>query len=268
MVIDNNGNEARVFLPLHGKIANIPARHVEVRVELSPPHRLTVMGIVEEAMMFGPALRLTTSISTTLGSNALTIYDEVTNLNRRTAELELLYHCNYGPPLLEEGATLVTPFKTVCPRDPRAQEGIGGYDWFSGPQPGYVEQCYFFELAGRRRSEETCVLLKNRDGSIGSSLHFSLKQMPCFTLWKNTAATEDGYVIGLEPATNYPNAKRFERERGRVVTLKGGETRRIDLTVAAHDKRQEVEAMERLIRRIQKEVRPRVSRQVLKRLSP
>jgi hypothetical protein len=52
-----------------------------------------------------------------------------------------------------------------------------------------------------------------------------------------------------------------------VVTLKGGETRRIDLTVAAHDKRQEVEAMERLIRRIQKEVRPRVSRQILKRLS-
>ncbi len=267
VVIDNNGNEARVFLPLHGKIANIPARHVEVRVELSPPHRLTVMGIVEEAMMFGPALRLTTSISTTLGSSALTICDEVTNLNRRAAELELLYHCNYGPPLLEEGATLVTPFRTVCPRDARAQEGIGDYDRFSGPQPGYVEQCYFFELAGRRRSEETCVLLKNRDGSIGSSLHFSLKQMPCFTLWKNTAAAEDGYVTGLEPATNYPNAKRFERERGRVVTLKGGETRRIDLTVAAHDKRQEVEAMERLVRRIQKEARPRVSRQILKRLS-
>lgn len=267
VVIDNNGNEARVFLPLHGKIANVPARHVEVRVELSPPHRLTVMGIVEEAMMFGPALRLTTSISTTLGSNALTICDEVTNLNRRTAELELLYHCNYGPPLLEEGSALVTPFRTVCPRDRRAQEGIGAYDRFSGPAPGYVEQCYFFELAGRRRSEETCVLLKNRDGSIGSSLHFSLKQMPCFTLWKNTAATEDGYVIGLEPATNYPNAKRFEREKGRVIALKGGETRRIDLTVAAHDKRREVEAMERLIRRIQKEVRPRVSRQVLKRLS-
>ncbi|MSS70670.1 MAG: DUF4432 family protein [Candidatus Latescibacteria bacterium] len=267
VVIDNNGNEAKVFLPLHGKIANIPARHVEARVELSPPHRLTVMGIVEETMMFGPALRLTTSISTTLGSNALTICDEVTNLNRRPAELELLYHCNYGPPLLEEGSALVTPFKTVCPRDSRAQEGIGVYDRFSGPEPGYVEQCYFFELAGRRRSEETCVLLKNRDGSIGSSLHFSLKQMPCFTLWKNTAATEDGYVIGLEPATNYPNAKRFERKRGRVVVLGGGETRRIDLTVAVHDKRQEVEAMERLVRRVQKDVRPKVSRQVLKRLS-
>ena len=267
VVIDNNGNPSKVSLALHGKIANLPARHVEVRVELSPPHRLTVMGIVDETMMFGPALRLTTSVSTTLGSDSLTICDEVTNLNRRPAELQLLYHCNYGAPLLEEGATLVTPFGTVCPRDARAQEGIGEHDRFSGPQPGFVEQCYFYELMGRKASQETCVLMKNRDGSLGSSLHFSLQQMPYFTLWKNTAAAEDGYVIGLEPATNYPNPKRFEREKGRVITLKGGETRRFDLTVAVHDSKQGVQAMERMIRQIQKGTKPKVSRKILKRLS-
>ena len=73
VVIDNNGNEAEVFVPLHGKIANVPARHVEVQIELSPPYRITVLGIVDETMMFGPALRLTTVISTELGSNTLPI---------------------------------------------------------------------------------------------------------------------------------------------------------------------------------------------------
>ena len=46
--------------------------------------------------------------------------------------------------------------------------------------------------------------------------------MPCFTVWKNTAAVEDGYVTGLEPATNYPNFKTFERQQGRVRVLPPG----------------------------------------------
>jgi hypothetical protein len=29
----------------------------------------------------------------------------------------------------------------------------------------------------------------------------------------------DGYVTGLEPGTNYPNARPFEKARDRVVTL-------------------------------------------------
>ncbi|MGA1196053.1 MAG: aldose 1-epimerase family protein [Candidatus Latescibacterota bacterium] len=267
VVIDNNGNEAEVFVPLHGKIANTPARHVEVRIDLASPHRITVVGIVDETMMFGPALRLTTEISTELGSNTLTIRDQVTNLNASPAEVQLLYHCNYGAPLLEAGSSLVAPFKTVSPRDPRAQEDMKTYDAFKGPESGYVEQVYFYELAGKRGSRETTVLLKNADGSLGSSLQFSLKQMPCFSLWKNTAAVENGYVTGLEPATNYPNVKRFEREAGRVVQLKGGETQSYDLTVAVHDSRREVQAVEREIKQIQKTVKPKVSPDIISRLS-
>jgi hypothetical protein len=267
VVIDNNGNEAEVFVPLHGKIANTPARKVSVTVGLKPPHTITVEGEMDEAMLFGPALRLNTSISTHLGSNAFTITDRVTNLNQKPNELELLYHCNYGSPLLEAGSRVVAPFKTVCPRDPRAQEGIDRFDTYSGPRAGFVEQVYFYELAGKRGSRETVVLLKNKAGNLGSSLRFSLDQMPCFSLWKNTAARDDGYVTGLEPATNYPNAKRFERERGRVVSLGPGETRRIDLTVAVHHSRKEVKQVEQAIDQIQKTVKPVVAQTPIGRLS-
>jgi hypothetical protein len=268
VVIDNNGNEAEVFVPLHGKIANTPARHVEVQIELSPPHRITVFGIVDETMMFGPALRLTTAISTELGSNSLTIADQVTNLNHKPAELQLLYHCNYGAPLLEKGASLVAPFKTVSPRDPRAREDIKTHDRFSGPTPNYVEQVYFYELTGKRGgNRDTAILLKNSDASMGSSLHFSLKQMPCFSLWKNTAATEDGYVTGLEPATNYPNPKRFERSAGRVVQLNKRETQHYDLTIAVHDTKRGVQNAEREIKQLQKNAKPKVSENIISRLS-
>ena len=41
-------------------------------------------------------------------------------------------------------------------------------------------------------------------------------------MWRNTAALEDGYVTGLEPATNFPNFKSFERQQGRVRLLPPG----------------------------------------------
>ena len=46
------------------------------------------------------------------------------------------------------------------------------------------------------------------------SIKFNKRQLPCFTLWKNRQAAVDGYVTGLEPATNYPNPKPFEKEKG------------------------------------------------------
>ena len=51
VIIDNNGNKAEVFLPLHGKIANIPAQFVEVQVEVGTPTILRIRGIVEETML-------------------------------------------------------------------------------------------------------------------------------------------------------------------------------------------------------------------------
>ncbi len=248
VIIDNNGNESTVFLPLHGKIANTPAGHVSIKV--TDQGDLTVIGEVDESMMFGPALRLTTTISTKIGSNRLSIRDRVTNLNRHPAELELLYHCNYGSPLLEEGSRVVAPFKTVVPRDARAQEGIDNFDRFQKPTNGFVEQCYWYELASRPGGE-TCVLLRNRAGNAGSSLRFNTKELPAFTVWKNTAARENGYVTGLEPATNYPNQKSFERSQGRVVRIAGKASYDVTLEVAIHDSRAAVRDVEQHIQRIQ-----------------
>jgi hypothetical protein len=61
--------------------------------------------------------------------------------------------------------------------------------------------------------------LHNAKADLGVTMRTTKAELPCFTVWKNTAALEDGYVIGLEPATNFPNFKAVERERGRVVGL-------------------------------------------------
>jgi len=244
-VPDNNGNSAEIMLPLHGRIANSPASRVTVDViESNGVTELVVSGIVDEGMLFFPCLRLETRFSTVVGSNAVTIHDEIVNMNTMTQELELLYHCNFGEPFLEKGGRLVAPSRKVAPRDPRAMEGLKGYDTYMAPTPGYVEQVYWHRLCADRKGN-TVTMLRNKAGNKGVALRFNLKQLPCFTQWKNTAGAGDGYVTGLEPGTNLPNPKRFERQQGRVIRLAPGERHVVDLTMEIHTTRQSVAAVER-----------------------
>jgi hypothetical protein len=221
VITDRHGNTSRTQLTLHGRIANLPAQVVEVRVGLDPPYELTVMGQVEEACLFFPQLRLTTTYTTVPGSNRVVIHDVIENRSAQPGELELLYHCNLGPPFLGPGSRTLAPIREMAPLTPRAAEGIDTYDTYAGPVTGYKEQVYAYELLGDARGHTLAVLVSaTADKAV--ALRWQREELPCFTVWKNTAAVEDGYVTGLEPALNYPNFKTFERQKGRMRTLPPG----------------------------------------------
>ena len=250
VIPSNTGVPTEVELTLHGKIANLPASRVEVSVTKEELPRIAIIGEVVEAGLFCPQYRLRSTISTVVNSNTFTISDEVTNLKAIDAEMELLYHCNFGAPFLDRGARLEVPASAVFPRDARAVEGIDTYATYLGPTTGYVEQVYWYKLLGDDRGR-TLALLKNTLGDRGLLLRFNLNQLPAFTQWKNTASEEDGYVTGLEPATSYPNSKRFERSRGRVVKMSAGETYCSELNFSVLDSGDQVAAAESEIAALQ-----------------
>mgnify|MGYP005844102331 CR=1 FL=1 len=252
-MVDNTGNPAEEHLTLHGKIANTPARKVSLEIT---EEEIILRGEVDETMLFGPALRLNTEIRTKFDSGLLEIRDTVTNIGATPTDHQLLYHVNYGSPLLAKGTRLVCPFKVLAPRDARAAEGIATFDEYEGPVEGFVEQAYFLELAGKPSTGATAVMLRNAEGDTASVLRYAVDHFPSFTLWKNTAAREDGYVTGLEPATSFPSARGFERSKGRVVRLKGGESRSTTLTVELLSTREAVRAVEAEIEELQGSVDP------------
>jgi len=216
---DGGGGLAQ--LTLHGRIANQPAEAVEVSVALDPPYELSVRGEVEEGALFCPHLRLTTTYVTAPGSNRLVIHDIVENRSAQSAEMQMLYHCNFGPPFLEAGSRVMAPMREMAPQTPRAAEGVDSYETFAGPTVGFAEQVYFYDLLADDRGHTLSVLV-NTTQDRAVAMRFNRNDLPCFTVWKNTGAVEDGYVTGLEPATNYPNFKGFERKQGRVRVLPPG----------------------------------------------
>jgi hypothetical protein len=146
----------------------------------------------------------------------------------------------------------------MCPRDPRAQEGLAQFDVYGAPEPGYAEQVYFFELMSHGPKQETLAMLRNRAGDRAVALRFSLAQLPCFTLWKNTGGLRDGYVTGLEPATNYPNAQPFEVARNRFVKLDPGARFTAETSLELAENTQGVAALEAEIQALQAQGAPKV----------
>lgn len=208
------------------------------------------------------------SYTTTPGSNWVIVRDEVTNLGDTPADLQLLYHWNFGPPYLGPGSRLVAPARVVVPRDPRAVEGLGHYETYGPPEPGFAEQVYFFEFFGEGGEGATVALLRDPEGARGVALRFHTSQLPRFTLWKNTGGSSDGYVTGLEPATNYPNPKPFEAARGRVIVLEPGASHVAETTLEVLDTPEGVAAVEAEIGELRKQGAPRIHERPVEPYAP
>ncbi|MFN0199694.1 MAG: aldose 1-epimerase family protein [Planctomycetaceae bacterium] len=252
---DPDGHPLERQLTLHGRIANTPAHHVEVTV--SPDHggEISVTGIVTETIFFGPHLELRSTIKTRAGSTSLTIIDEVTNRGKTTADFEILYHTNVGTPFLEAGARFIAPVREMVPRDQLAADDNDTYGTYRGPTAGYVEQCYFFDLLADEHGK-TPVLLRNQAGTRGFSMRYGREALPWFTLWKCTQEDNGGYVTGLEPGSDFPNPRPFERKKGRVIRLEVGQTHRMDLELGVQTSASEVQKVEQEITALQDRVHP------------
>jgi hypothetical protein len=248
--ISNTGDKAEMMLTVHGKIGNIPASELEVIVDEQPPHRIRIRGIVHERVFFGPKLELITELSSIPGSDSFQIVDTIVNHSTYDQEFQLIYHTNYAMPLLEKGAGFKTATRKVSPMNQHAAEQIDSYPLYKGPTAGFIEEVYLFEPLADE-SGNTSVLLHNAAGDLGTSISWSLTELPYLTVWKNTGAIEDGYVTGLEPATGYPYNRKVERKYGRVPKLAPGGSRSFTLTFEIHEGRNAVAEMAARIDNIQ-----------------
>jgi hypothetical protein len=208
--------------PLHGRIANLPASSLSIEFD-EASGCVEVIGEMLESRLFVKRLRLRSRIRFQAGQPDIELLDDVTNDLTTPATMQLLYHINLGSPVLGAGATLDVPIDTLAPKDSLSASEIDSWNQFGEPKSGYAERVYFATLRAdaNRRS---IAMLRGADGKLGFAITINTKTLPRFVLWKNTAAEPDGYVIGMEPATNFPNPRSFEQKHGRVVEIAGGET--------------------------------------------
>jgi hypothetical protein len=207
----------RLLHGLHGRIANLPAHDVQVTLDDSSG-TVTLTGAVDETRFLLHALRMHTEIVLHADQPRMAWTDRVENLSDRPATMQMLYHVNFGPPLLGAGASLVADAEEVAPRDAAAVGDVPSWNRYAAPEAGRGEQVHFMRLRPDAAGRAAATLVAP-DGARAARLSWRAAELPCLTLWKNQGGLADGYVTGIEPGTNYPNPRSFEEQQGRVVPL-------------------------------------------------
>lgn len=257
--IESNGApefDARGILryPLHGRIANLPAHHVDAQID-AVTGEIAITGDIDEARLHAQKLRLHSALYSAAYSSTIRVRDRITNMSARPGSCQMLYHINFGAPLLDPGSRIHAPVRTLVPRTSHAAAAVSEWDRIGAPDAQFEEQVYFIDLLADEQGQ-TQVLLHNASGERGVSLHFNRSQLPCFTLWKNTAALADGYVVGLEPGTNFPNPHAFEARHGRVTALDAGQSTAMAVDIEIHDNAASVAQAVAAIARLQSGATP------------
>ncbi len=223
------GKDGDTDLGLHGRYTSLPASSISLSEGWEgEDYVMRLSGTMRESVIFGENLVLRRQIETRLGVPGLILRDEVTNEGFRSTPHQILYHCNFGYPLVSEFSVLEANASKVEPRDAEAAKGAEDACRFAPPQPGYAEKCYFHHLEHDAEGKAT-VRLRNPKllGGLAIRLRYRLDQLPYFTQWKMIG--QQDYVCGLEPGTGYPLGRAKERQAGRLIQLEPGETRKYEI---------------------------------------
>ena len=242
-------DQGRAF-GLHGRVSNAGAEDLAIDQEWQgEEYLIRVKGRVREVMaLAGENMVLTRRLETRLGAKGFSLHDVVENRGFREQPLLLLYHCNFGFPLLGPKARVVGPIRGVQPRDEQARAGRGVEEALVMPAPiqDYQEKVFFFDLAADRQ-ERTFVGLANPDVGDGTPLglvmRFNRRELPAFTEWKNPA--QGFYVLGLEPGNVTPLGRGVLRERGALPMLAGQSSYSLKIDFQVLDTAEELQALEK-----------------------
>jgi len=232
-------------LGLHGRISNTPASNVWVDgAWRDDEYEMWALGRMREAVVFGENLTLTRRVSAMLGRSHLRIQDRVVNEGCSEQPLMIVYHCNFGFPLLAEGTELIAPSISTVARDAVAQPGLANHASYEAPIDGYAEQCFYHEMRAGEDGYVTVVLANRAFGGgqgLGIYLRYRQAELPRFTQWKMVGAGT--YVTGLEPANCGVEGRDIDRASGKLQFIKPGEQRTFMLEIGVLDGNNAIDAL-------------------------
>jgi hypothetical protein len=205
---------------LHGRYTGLPARLGGYGVEWDGDEAvLWAEGEIRQVAVFGEQLALARRIEVDLGGHAVRIADTVTNIGPTPCPHMLLYHCNVGFPVLDDGAELVYPagpgecVSAACDPD---------YARLDGPSAPYVEQCYEHDMVADPAGWVSAAVV-NRAAGIGVYQRYRKAELPRHITWRQLG--RGSYVLAMEPSTNRDAGRLDARERGELLHLAPGESR-------------------------------------------
>jgi hypothetical protein len=128
--------------PQHGRYHGIPAEETAVFFENGD---ITIKGKVRDSALFGHVLEISRTIRIPRNGSRILIEDCLTNSSKRAEEFMILYHINFGYPMLSEKAYLELPEGETSARSEFSKAGLDKVMTVDPPQDNEEERVYFHE---------------------------------------------------------------------------------------------------------------------------
>lgn len=233
---------------LHGRFSNSPA---ELEMIINPdPHRgrneMLLSGIIRDSRTFGPVIEVKRTIQSALGENSIRLFDQALNRDNKPAPFGLMYHCNFGWPLLDRGAKLILDgHVTLWPADMQTApvpRTLDGFKEIPAPHASFnsASRGFICRLNGDSNGMAH-IGLHNPKLKIAFELTFSVEHLPRVMIWQHFA--QGTYVLGIEPMVGSPFGKAVEPGFARM--LEPGESHNSELTMKIHSTPQAIAAFKK-----------------------
>ncbi|WP_143305613.1 aldose 1-epimerase family protein [Chitinophaga vietnamensis] len=229
---------------LHGPVSNTSAEIISI-IQPDPlggNMEMSITGIIRQVSVLGVKLLLKRTIAGTLGEPMIRVHDEVINKGNTIAPHMLLYHFNFGWPLVDEGADICWKGSWLSREGNADQLFRPGHDYKKCMAPleshaGSGEEAAVIDIDAGPDGWCTCGV-HNAALPLALSLRFKKSQLPVLTNWQHWGKGE--YVTGLEPGTHAPVGQARARRDGSLLFLQPGESRQYELLITVMHTREKI----------------------------
>ena len=210
--LDNVGGHATEggIFPTHGRTSHVPAKNFGTNTFWDGDNYvLRAAGEIHQTKMFSRHLSIRRTIETGLNDKVIKLHDVITNFEAEDEPYMLLYHFNFGYPLLSADSRVVTSKAAVSPLNDMSHDPCNMME----PVDGRGEELYFYTDLGDR----ACGVIYNETLELGAYIAWDTKNLPNFLEWKNMKSHD--YVLGIEPCNTCGLNRDDATKAGKIAVL-------------------------------------------------
>ena len=189
--------------PIHGRFSNTPAHEVNHTVDLDEEGipTLTISGKIRETSVYGCNLLLKRSYTFKVGSPVIILKDQIINEGFSEVEALILYHFNFGYPIVSDTSELLIDSTEVVSREKLSGDMKSLSRNFTPPEEGFTAQVFehlFSDVSNSRTAGIWNPTVAGREGGMGLAVRYKTEILN--HLWQWRMLGQGMYLTGNEPS--------------------------------------------------------------------
>ena len=203
---------------LHGPYSNLQAELTQAfGIWVGDRYEMRIGANVRQARQQTENLLLSREIVCVLGENTLRWKDKISNQGAHPQAFMILYHMNFGYPLINPGCEIIIPAEHTKGWDKYSQSLVGTCAEIAEPDAG-AKHCVFLHDMHEDNGKTGFFIADNKQAPrFALSVRYDTNVLHTLGQWRYLCKRD--YVMAMEPCNNHIKGLSYEKEHGALQYL-------------------------------------------------